>query len=205
MKKESSKVIPENPDVRGRLLAEALRLFTSRGYAATTVREIVEAAGVTKPVLYYYFNSKEGLYLEIMGGISLAFEQGVDELQILTGSVRERLMHFFTGMFNGALENLEAVRLAYSIHFGPPQGAPFIDFNIFFDRILDSVEDLLVEGMRSGEIGAVDKNILKWALVGSYNTLLEEQICRELPRMNRDSLVKVLNMILDGVSADKKG
>lgn len=205
MKKESSKVIPENPDVRERLLAEALRLFTSRGYAATTVREIVEAAGVTKPVLYYYFNSKEGLYLEIMGGISLAFEQGVDELQILTGSVRERLMHFFTGMFNGARENLEAVRLAYSIHFGPPQGAPFIDFNSFFDRILEAVDNLIEEGMKNGEIGAVDRNILKWALVGSYNTMLEEQICRELPRMNCDSLVKVLDMILDGVSADKKG
>ena len=57
----------ENSAVRERLLREALRLFTERGYAATTVREIVAAAGVTKPVLYYYFGSKEGLYLEIMG------------------------------------------------------------------------------------------------------------------------------------------
>lgn len=39
----------EGLDVRQKLLAEALRLFTSRGYAATTVREIVEGAGVTKP------------------------------------------------------------------------------------------------------------------------------------------------------------
>ncbi|NVN98127.1 MAG: TetR/AcrR family transcriptional regulator [Geobacteraceae bacterium] len=205
MKKTSSKIVQENPDVRERLLREALLLFTSRGYAATTVREIVEAAGVTKPVLYYYFNSKEGLYLEIMGGISQLFEQKVNEQQILSGSVRERMIHFFTGMFTGAQGNLDAVRLAFSIYYGPPQGAPFIDFNRFFDRTLEIVDSLISEGMECGEFFQVDRNILKWALVGSYNTILEEQICREVPRMNCDSLVKVLNMILDGVSAAKKG
>ena len=39
----------------------AARLFAERGYDATSVREIVEAAGVAKPTLYYYFRSKEGL------------------------------------------------------------------------------------------------------------------------------------------------
>src|SRR5437868_11775036 len=39
----------------------AARLFAARGYDATPVRAIVEAAGVTKPTLYYYFGSKEGL------------------------------------------------------------------------------------------------------------------------------------------------
>ena len=150
-------------------------------------------------MIRYYFGSKEGLYLEIMGGISQAFEQKVTELQILSGSVRERLVHFFTGMFNGAHENLQAVRLAYSIFYGPPQGAPFIDFNSFFDRTLEIVDLLISEGIEQGEIGPVDRNTLKWALVGSHNTILEEQICRSAPRMDCEALVKVINMILDGV------
>ena len=37
----------------------AARLFAARGFDATSVREIVEAAGVAKPTLYYYFGSKE--------------------------------------------------------------------------------------------------------------------------------------------------
>ena len=36
-------------------------LFAEQGYDATSVREIVETAGVAKPTLYYYFRSKEGL------------------------------------------------------------------------------------------------------------------------------------------------
>ncbi len=43
------------------ILRVAARLFATRGFEATSVREIVEAAGVTKPTLYYYFGSKEGL------------------------------------------------------------------------------------------------------------------------------------------------
>src|SRR3954452_12701243 len=39
----------------------AARLFATQGYEATSVRMIVEAAGVTKPTLYYHFGSKEGL------------------------------------------------------------------------------------------------------------------------------------------------
>ena len=52
--------------VRQRLMDSAVLLFTTRGYAATSVREIVEMAGVTKPALYYHFESKEGIYLAIL-------------------------------------------------------------------------------------------------------------------------------------------
>ena len=46
---------------RLRLLEAAVQIFDRKGYAAASVREIAEAAGVTKPVLYYHFGSKEGL------------------------------------------------------------------------------------------------------------------------------------------------
>ena len=46
---------------RERLLEAALSLFYEKGYDAVGVQEIVEAAGVTKPTLYYYFGSKKGL------------------------------------------------------------------------------------------------------------------------------------------------
>src|SRR5688572_16100689 len=51
-------------DLRVRILREATRLFAERGYAATSVREVVEACGCTKPALYYYFRSKEALFVE---------------------------------------------------------------------------------------------------------------------------------------------
>lgn len=200
MKKGTVATLQENPVVRERLLGEALRLFTARGYAATTVREIVASAGVTKPVLYYYFGSKEGLYLEIMNGIGRLFDQRLGELEESKGSARQRLVHFLAGMFTSARENLGVVRLAFSIYYGPPQGAPFIDFHRFFDQALARVDALIAEGVENGEIRPVERSSLVWALMGSYNTILEEQVCRTPARVDRDGLVSVLTMILDGVA-----
>jgi AcrR family transcriptional regulator len=46
-------------DTRERILETALDLFIERGYERTSLREIAERIGVTKPALYYHFASKE--------------------------------------------------------------------------------------------------------------------------------------------------
>lgn len=53
-------------DNREAILQSALKLFCTRGYDAAGVQEIVDQAGITKPTLYYYFGSKQGLLKEIL-------------------------------------------------------------------------------------------------------------------------------------------
>lgn len=53
------------------MLEAASRLFARQGFDATTMDEIAQACGVTKPMLYAYFDSKQGLYqamIERAGG-----------------------------------------------------------------------------------------------------------------------------------------
>ncbi|MCD6594469.1 TetR/AcrR family transcriptional regulator [bacterium] len=50
-------------DVRDAIFQSAIELFARRGYYATTIRDIVEKAGVTQPMVYYYFGSKEKLFI----------------------------------------------------------------------------------------------------------------------------------------------
>ena len=52
--------------VRQAIRDAAIELFSEKGYAATTTREICQRAGITKPVLYYYFGSKEQLFREVV-------------------------------------------------------------------------------------------------------------------------------------------
>lgn len=44
----------------------AVKLFASKGYDAVSVQEITTEANITKPTLYYYFGSKEGLLQEVI-------------------------------------------------------------------------------------------------------------------------------------------
>ncbi|MBS1677608.1 MAG: TetR/AcrR family transcriptional regulator [Actinobacteria bacterium] len=52
---------------RGQLIeAAATRLFAQRGYASTSVEDIVAAVGVTKPMLYRHFESKRELCIRLL-------------------------------------------------------------------------------------------------------------------------------------------
>lgn len=51
---------------RDQILESALKLFSEKGYDAVSVNEIVQMAGVTKPTLYYFFQSKEGVFKAIL-------------------------------------------------------------------------------------------------------------------------------------------
>ncbi|RYF01082.1 MAG: TetR/AcrR family transcriptional regulator [Oxalobacteraceae bacterium] len=54
------------------ILSAAELLFFERGYAQTTVADIVDALGVTKPYLYYYFNGKDDIFEQLCWRASVA-------------------------------------------------------------------------------------------------------------------------------------
>ena len=63
---------------RARIQRVAAELFAGRGFDGTSVREIVQAAGVTQPMLYYYFGSKDGLGGEILRQAHRTFQETLD-------------------------------------------------------------------------------------------------------------------------------
>jgi len=71
----------EAADTRERILLEAARLLRHHGYAATTLREIADAAGVKAGSIYYHFESKE----EILGEV---LDKGIT---IVANAVRARI------------------------------------------------------------------------------------------------------------------
>ena len=68
---------------RARLLAAMATVVAEKGYAATTVADVVSAAGVSRSTFYELFASKEACFLD-------AYNQGVDDLlQAVRGAVHE--------------------------------------------------------------------------------------------------------------------
>ena len=52
-------------DNKTKILKNAVKLFSEKGYDAVGIQELVNTNQITKPTLYYYFGSKEGLLKEI--------------------------------------------------------------------------------------------------------------------------------------------
>ncbi|MCE0485656.1 TetR/AcrR family transcriptional regulator [Ornithinimicrobium sediminis] len=54
------------PQRREQLIDVGRRLFAERGFEGTSVEEIAQTAGVSKPVIYEHFGGKEGLYAVVV-------------------------------------------------------------------------------------------------------------------------------------------
>jgi len=72
------------PERRQQLLDVATKLFADYGYDATTTAAIAEAAGVTEPILYRHFDSKQELFVAIVRSVS---EQTMDHWREVIGAV----------------------------------------------------------------------------------------------------------------------
>lgn len=195
---------PVDTDARERLLSASLDLFTTKGFASTSVREIVAAAGVTKPVLYYYFGSKEGIYLELMEATFRTFQGIVSELSASPGSASDKIALFATGIYDAFQENSKVVRLIYSIFFGPPQGAPHYPHEKYFDAMIDVIADLIRDGTARGEFAPADPHIATWAVVSCISTIIEEQLSQTPPRIDRNGLVAMIRLVLKSIASGGK-
>jgi AcrR family transcriptional regulator len=103
------------PAVRRRrqLLDVACALFAERGFHATSMDDVAEAAGVTKPVLYQHFGSKRALYRELLEEVDAAL---VDRLRAATAAAagpRERVEAGFGAYFSFVTERRDAFRLLF--------------------------------------------------------------------------------------------
>ncbi|MEL6940616.1 MAG: TetR/AcrR family transcriptional regulator [Cyanobacteria bacterium J06598_1] len=56
----------KSPEKTQAILSGALNVFTTQGYAAATIDSLATAAGVSKPTIYSYFKSKEGLFVALI-------------------------------------------------------------------------------------------------------------------------------------------
>jgi AcrR family transcriptional regulator len=84
---------------RVQLLDIALELFAEKGYHQTSMNEIAEAAGVTKPVLYQHFESKEELYLELLREVSAQVQDAVLKGTAEAAGPREQVELGFRAFF----------------------------------------------------------------------------------------------------------
>ena len=90
---------------RSRLLEAGVKLFSEKGYANTSVREIVELASVSKPILYYYFKSKEGMFRSILDYALRQQEHMLAEALEKPGSVLDRLIYLYRIIYQILMEN----------------------------------------------------------------------------------------------------
>ena len=98
---------------REQLFEVALRLFAERGYRATTMDDVAEAAGVTKPLVYQHFSSKRALYLELVDSVAKELVSAIDLATAAADGPRQQVELGFAAYFHMVVTHEDAFRLLY--------------------------------------------------------------------------------------------
>lgn len=155
-----------------RILQSALDLFSSKGYDATSVREICAAAGITKPTLYHFYKSKDGVYRALVDGSLQEFRRTlVAEIEApgTTADVLKRVARLY---FAQARSHRQLMRFIFGLIHNPAATAPPTDFIQFYEELVGRIAARMEEGVALGELAAGATDLRMLVLMGSLGEAL---------------------------------
>jgi AcrR family transcriptional regulator len=191
------------PNTRERLLETATELFSEKGYAGTSVREIVDRAGVSKPVLYYYFKSKEGLFYAILEWAADVQQEILDEIFATSGTVLDRFIFFYRRVYEGVQQYQDLYKMIHGLIYGPPQGAPEYDFPNYQRHMFDAVKRIYTNGLTAGEVKPADADEVAFLVLSLIDFSLNmNQVLPELADPQRPE--RLLRLAFAGLSRGEK-
>jgi AcrR family transcriptional regulator len=148
------------PAIAERIMQAAIQLFGRKGYSATSVREIVQEADVTNPMLYYYFDSKEGLFRKLM---DFLFHYMQERIEVIVEddslNLNGKICAITRSHLEGVRDHPEVLRFVYSAIFGPTESRPDIDVHAMHMRTHNMVEQMFAEAIEAGEIALARPNL----------------------------------------------
>jgi AcrR family transcriptional regulator len=152
-----SLVPPERPDSRGRILAAAAALFSERGYASTSLREIASAVDMKAPALYWYFDSKQAILQALLHETLLDFTLAI-QAHVVGPGPEDKLRQYIRAYVRKTVAQ-PGGRFTETL-FGVRQMAQFLtpegQAEIVADqrRHLDILRDALRQGIAGGRFRA---------------------------------------------------
>lgn len=166
----------------GRILDAALTLFSERGYDATSTREICELAGITKPSLYYFYESKEIIYRALIRSAMEEFQGLLEEGLQLPGDLRTRLTHTAKMVFEHAKQKTRLWRLLYaSVH---SLNSQFLDeFEGPYRGFGDKLSQAFHAAIKTGEIKPGNPEVRILLLMGAIGEAVSNSLLFGKPKL----------------------
>jgi AcrR family transcriptional regulator len=146
---------------RSQLLGVALERFAANGYHGTSMDDVADAAGVTKPVLYQHFGSKRLLYLELLETVGQDLLDEVAERATSETHPYQQLLGGFRAYFGFVGRRTSAFQLLFG-------GAARQVDEEFADAVAAQEEEMAtsIAELIDADVDADHRQLLGFAIVG---------------------------------------
>lgn len=147
---------------RAQLLHSARAIFVSQGYHATSMDDIADSAGVSKPVLYQHFSSKLALYRALLEESAAEMVRSVEQAIAASEDNAIRVQQAVAAYFGFVADEGQAYRLVFESDLrGDPEVAAIVDRAT--DACLATISDTITADTGTDEASA---RLLAAGLVG---------------------------------------
>ncbi|HEX9495306.1 MAG TPA: TetR/AcrR family transcriptional regulator [Candidatus Limnocylindria bacterium] len=179
------------------MLQAADRLWGERGARGVSLDDIARDAAVSKPTLYYYFTDKSGLFTEVVCSVLEQHGSGLRTATRAGRSARERLTAAAAYLIGARCSGPRLMReggVALTIdQLSQTRSA-------FFRHFYSPLQQILDDGVRSGELRSIDTAFAAQALLN----LIDPWTARDARPGGRSAeqlASDIVDLVVDGVGA----
>jgi AcrR family transcriptional regulator len=181
------------------ILEQAQLLFFAHGYHGVSIRDVVQACGLSNAALYYHFGSKQNLYVEVIRGFVESVVQPVQEAEAGSGSSRERLTRMVLAFAQFSSESRSELQtlmrdLTECEGEGIQQLIPEV-----IGQVLSPFAAVLEEGIADGEIRAVDVHRISHLLMGMLNSLAARRMFGQVVEPLTEDVDLAISTLFEGI------
>jgi TetR/AcrR family transcriptional regulator, cholesterol catabolism regulator len=153
-------------DRRSQILRIATELFREKGYHGTSLEDIADRVGFTKPAIYYYFDSKEDLFFAIVEGVVSRALERVERIRAQDLPPLERMHAILVENTRVVLEHLDENTAFYNERglLSAERERMVRDIERAYTQVL---RDTYIEGVASGDLLDVDPTVAVSTLLGA--------------------------------------
>jgi len=200
---------------RRRILDSARDVFFREGFMLANVDEVANRAGVAKGTLYRYFESKVDLYVAVLAENGMAFVEKMREVAKEEANAVDKLRTLGDFYLDHWTEHRDYFQIFWAIDNqaligGLPEVA-LDEVKKLWEGCLDIVNEVLVRGIRDGEIEECDTWEVSYVMWTTANGLIQSEYSaprRELRRRPlREAYRDAIDLIVLGLgrrSLDRK-
>ena len=165
---------------RGLILDAAVRVFSELGYHQARVADIIDAAGIARGTFYLYFESKNAIFVELLGELLTHLRESVIGVDTRPGAAPMGAQLFQS--VRGVLDTLASNRALTAILIREAVGLDEETDRMlagFYDNLHELVSESLVRGQALGVVRKMDVDIVATCILGSVRQVLDRELVQK--------------------------
>ena len=199
--KTEEKAPPEEKKTYRQILDSAVEVFASKGYHNTRVDDIVQSSGTSKGAFYFYFPSKEKIFLSVVDDfanrLAEALEESIEQeeqgIQRVDAALQRCLRIF------GKYRHLAKIFLIQAAGIGPAFEEKRMDIH---NRFAQTIKVYLDQAIDEGDIAPIDTQVASLAWMGAINEVVIRWVLSGEPEPER-SLPALRTILLRSVGVSE--